>query len=171
MVLFSDVLIFTALALASMGWRAGRNKLVVGRLLGHQEAVTVRPRGSRWLARQMRRISIQRPYSWLFGVAVLVLLLVWDGLHLFGIVGMPDGLLLAALSYHVTLGMSYQRRLKRMIRQMPHFLDQMVRSLHVGRTLGDALIQAAENAGGSLHNILTLVRNHVLLGTHLPGAL
>ena len=58
-------------------------------------------------------------------LAVLALLLVWSGLRLFGIVGALGGLLLAALSCRVALGMLYQRRLKRMIRQMPRFLDQV----------------------------------------------
>ena len=170
LVLFSGVLAFAALALAFMGWRAGRNELVVERLLGRQEAVAVRPRSSHWLARQMRRAGIQRPRPWLFGAAVLALLLVWSGLRLFGIVGALGGLLLAALSCRVALGMLYQRRLKRMIRQMPRFLDQVVRSLHAGRTLGDALMQAVENAE-SRCAIFTLARNHVLLGIHLPEAL
>ena len=162
LVLFSGVLAFAALALAFMGWRAGRNELVVERLLGRQEAVAVRPRSSHWLARQMRRAGIQRPRPWLFGAAVLALLLVWSGLRLFGIVGALGGLLLAALSCRVALGMLYQRRLKRMIRQMPRFLDQVVRSLHAGRTLGDALMQAVENAEEPLRDIFTLARNHVL---------
>lgn len=170
LVLFSGVLAFAALALAFMGWRAGRNELVVERLLGRQEAVAVRPRSSHWLARQMRRAGIQRPRPWLFGAAVLALLLVWSGLRLFGIVGALGGLLLAALSCRVALGMLYQRRLKRMIRQMPRFLDQVVRSLHAGRTLGDALMQAVENAEEPLRDIFTLARNHVL-GIHLPEAL
>ncbi|MCH2910589.1 type 4b pilus Flp biogenesis protein TadB, partial [Listeria monocytogenes] len=68
-------------------------------------------------------------------------------------------------------GMLYQRRLKRMIRQMPRFLDQVVRSLHAGRTLGAALMQAVENAEEPLRDIFTLARNHVLLGIHLPEAL
>ncbi|MBF3272387.1 type II secretion system protein F, partial [Pseudomonas aeruginosa] len=37
LVLFSGVLAFAALALAFMGWRAGRNELVVERLLGRQD--------------------------------------------------------------------------------------------------------------------------------------
>ena len=171
LVLFSGVLAFAALALAFMGWRAGRNELVVERLLGRQEAVAVRPRSSHWLARQMRRAGIQRPRPWLFGAAVLALLLVWSGLGLFGTIGALGGLLLAALSCRVALGMLYQRRLKRMIRQMPRFLDQVVRSLHAGRTLGDALMQAVENAEEPLRDIFTLARNHVLLGIHLPEAL
>lgn len=159
LVLFSGVLAFAALALAFMGWRAGRNELVVERLLGRQEAVAVRPRSSHWLARQMRRAGIQRPRPWLFGAAVLALLLVWSGLGLFGTIGALGGLLLAALSCRVALGMLYQRRLKRMIRQMPRFLDQVVRSLHAGRTLGDALMQAVENAEEPLRDIFTLARN------------
>ncbi|MBF2965071.1 type 4b pilus Flp biogenesis protein TadB, partial [Pseudomonas aeruginosa] len=99
------------------------------------------------------------------------LLLVWSGLGLFGTIGALGGLLLAALSCRVALGMLYQRRLKRMIRQMPRFLDQVVRSLHAGRTLGDALMQAVENAEEPLRDIFTLARNHVLLGIHLPEAL
>ncbi|HHX6814008.1 TPA: type 4b pilus Flp biogenesis protein TadB [Pseudomonas aeruginosa] len=161
LVLFSGVLAFAALALAFMGWRAGRNELVVERLLGRQEAVAVRPRSSHWLARQMRRAGIQRPRPWLFGAAVLALLLVWSGLRLFGIVGALGGLLLAALSCRVALGMLYQRRLKRMIRQMPRFLDQVVRSLHAGRTLGDALMQAVENAEEPLRDIFTLALQEV----------
>lgn len=171
LVLFSGVLAFAALALAFMGWRAGRNELVVERLLGRQEAVAVRPRSSHWLARQMRRAGIQRPRPWLFGAAVLALLLVWSGLGLFGTIGALGGLLLAALSCRVALGMLYQRRLKRMIRQMPRFLDQVVRSLHAGRTLGDALMQAVENAEERCATSSPWRATRVLLGIHLPEAL
>ena len=153
LVLFSGVLAFAALALAFMGWRAGRNELVVERLLGRQEAVAVRPRSSHWLARQMRRAGIQRPRPWLFGAAVLALLLVWSGLGLFGTIGALGGLLLAALSCRVALGMLYQRRLKRMIRQMPRFLDQVVRSLHAGRTLGDADAGSGECRGAAARHL------------------
>ncbi|MGP6232837.1 type II secretion system protein F, partial [Pseudomonas aeruginosa] len=38
LVLFSGVLAFAALALAFMGWRAGRNEQVVERLLGRRGA-------------------------------------------------------------------------------------------------------------------------------------
>ncbi|MGV8267728.1 type II secretion system protein F, partial [Pseudomonas aeruginosa] len=74
------------------------------------EAVAVRPRSSHWLARQMRRAGIQRPRPWLFGAAVLALLLVWSGLRLFGIVGALGGLLLAALGEHAQGDAAGQRR-------------------------------------------------------------
>lgn len=171
LVLFSGVLAFAALALAFMGWRAGRNELVVERLLGRQEAVAVRPRSSHWLARQMRRAGIQRPRPWLFGAAVLALLLVWSGLRLFGIVGALGGLLLAALSCRVALGMLYQRRLEAndpADAALPRPGGaQPARRAHPGRR-ADA---GGGERRGALRDIFTLARNHVLLGIHLPEAL
>ncbi len=65
--------------------------------------------------------------------------------------------------------MLYQRRLKRMIRQMPRF-DQVVRSLHAGRTLGDALMQAVENAEERCATSSPW-RATTCFGIHLPEAL
>lgn len=141
------------------------------RLLRRQEAVAVRPRNSHWLARQVRRAGVQRPYPWLLGVTILMPLLIWSGLRLFGIVDALGGLLLAVLSCCIALGMFYRCRLGQTIRQMPCFLDQAVRSLHAGRTLDDALMQAVENAEEPLYGIFTLARNHILLGIRLPEAL
>ncbi|MBG7009601.1 type 4b pilus Flp biogenesis protein TadB [Pseudomonas aeruginosa] len=170
LVLFSGLLGLTALTLAFMGWRAGRNEQVLERLLGRPETAE-RPRSSHWLARQLRRAGIQHSRPWLVGALLVTLLLAGAGQRLLGFPGLLAGLLLALPLLRGILGMLYRRRLKRMIRQMPRFLDQVVRSLHAGRTLGDALMQAVEDAEDPLRDIFGLARNHVLLGIHLPEAL
>jgi len=81
------------------------------------------------------------------------------------------GVLLVGFGFHLLLNVLYRRRLQKMIRQMPNFLDQVVRSLHSGRTLGDAITQAVGVADDPLREIFSLVNNHVLLGISLPEAL
>jgi hypothetical protein len=61
-------------------------------------------------------------------------------------------LLLLPLFLHLYIGWRYQRRLKRMIEQLPSLLDHAVRSLKSGRTLADAVLGAINAAEDPLKN-------------------
>ncbi|PJI49025.1 MAG: type II secretion system protein F [Pseudomonas sp.] len=155
-----------------MSWRARHNEQVMRRLTGENAAVSAaRARSSHWLARRMRRAGIAEARRWWVGCAVAAILLALLGMRLFGPVGGLGGVLLVVLGFHLLLNVLYRRRLQKMIRQMPNFLDQVVRSLHSGRTLGDAISQAVSVSVDPLREIFSLVNNHVLLGISLPEAL
>ncbi len=156
-----------------MAWRTRHNEQVLQRLSGSGTlpAETARGRSSHWLARRMRRAGVSDMRRWLLCFAAAALLMGLVGAHVGGALGVAGALLLAVAGGHVLLNVLYQRRLRRMIRQMPNFLDQVVRSLHSGRTLGDAIAQAVNAADDPLREILSLANNHVQLGISLPEAL
>ena len=87
-----------------------------------------------------------------------------------GWVGLFILLLLPPLFLHLYIGWRYQRRLKRMIEQLPSLLDHAVRSLKSGRTLADAVLGAINVAEDPLKNALGRVQRSVQLGVSLPDA-
>lgn len=175
----SLLLTFASLVLAAVGvlmggmsWRARHNEQVMRRLSGEMQAVSAaRTRSSHWLARRMRRAGIVEARGWWFSLAVVAMFFALLGQRLFGPLGALSGVLLVLLGFHLLLNVLYRRRLQKMIRQMPNFLDQVVRSLHSGRTLGDAITQGVSASADPLREIFSLVNNHVQLGISLPEAL
>lgn len=102
-------------------------------------------------------------------------LALWGLLALIGgVAGGWVGLLLASLLppllLRVFIQWRYQRRLKRMIEQLPSLLDHTVRSLKSGRTLADAVLGAINAAEDPLKNALGRVQRNVQLGVSLPDA-
>ena len=64
----------------------------------------------------------------------------------------------------------YQRRLTRMIEQLPTLLDHAVRSLKSGRTLSDAVLGAIDTAADPLKDAMGRVQRNVQLGVGLAEA-
>lgn len=79
-------------------------------------------------------------------------------------------LLLPPLILRLYVNWRYQRRLKRMIEQLPSLLDHTVRSLKSGRTLADAVLGAIEVAEDPLKNAMGRVQRNVQLGVSLADA-
>jgi tight adherence protein B len=79
-------------------------------------------------------------------------------------------LLLPPLFLRLYVQWRYQRRLKRMIEQLPPLLDHSVRSLKSGRTLADAVLGAIDAAEDPLKNAMGRVQRNVQLGVSLPDA-
>lgn len=156
-----------------MAWRTRHNEQVLRRLSGSDAlpAEAARGRSSNWLVRRMRRAGVTDMRRWALGFGVAALLLGLLGARLGGVPGALGAVALALAGGHVLLNVLYQRRLQRMIRQLPNFLDQVVRSLHSGRTLGDSIAQAVNAADDPLREILAQATNHVQLGISLPEAL
>jgi tight adherence protein B len=127
---------------------------------------------SSWVAldRAFLRAGLGRPTErlglWLtlWGMAVLL------GLAVGGWVGLITLLLLPPLLLHLYISWRYQRRLKRMIEQLPTLLDHAVRSLKSGRTLADAVLGAVNVAQDPLKNAMGRVQRSVQLGVSLPDA-
>ncbi|MCJ1882131.1 type II secretion system F family protein [Pseudomonas nitroreducens] len=171
LILASLALAAIGVVLSGMSWRARHNEQVMRRLSGEPIVQSGRGRSSHWLARRMRRAGIADMRIWLLGTALAAFLLGLLCERIVGPVGLLCGVGLALAGFHILLNALYQRRLQKMIRQMPNFLDQVVRSLHSGRTLGDAISQAVSAADDPLREIFSLVTHHVQLGISLPEAL
>ncbi|MGE8499215.1 MAG: type II secretion system F family protein [Pseudomonas sp.] len=105
------------------------------------------------------------------------LLLIGWGLGMFlGLVagGWPGLLLMLVfppLALRLFLAWRYRKRVGRMVQQLPQMLDQVVRSLQTGRTLGDAVVNAIGASPEPLCSALGRVQRSVQLGVSLPDAL
>jgi tight adherence protein B len=152
------------------GLRQPGTQRVLERLTqGQPERVTQK---SSWVAldRAFLRAGLPRPTErlklWLalWGLAVLL------GLMAGGWVGLIALLLMPPLLLRLYINWRYQRRLKRMIEQLPTLLDHAVRSLKSGRTLADAVLGAVNVAEDPLKNAMGRIQRSVQLGVSLPDA-
>ena len=92
------------------------------------------------------------------------------GLLAFEWVGLLVMLLTPPLVLRFYISLRYQRRLRRMIEQLPQLLDHAVRSLKSGRTLADAVLGAIDASEDPLQTAMGRIKRNVLLGVSLPEA-
>ncbi|CRM50470.1 type II secretion system F family protein [Pseudomonas fluorescens] len=90
------------------------------------------------------------------------------GLMLAGWLGLLVMLMLPPVLLRLYIAWRYQRRIKRMIEQLPQLLDHTVRSLKAGRTLADAVLGGIEVTEDPLKKAMGRVRRNVQLGVSLP---
>ena len=100
--------------------------------------------------------------AWVIG-ALLGWLLA-DGLGLMTmIIGPP-------LVLRVYISWRSQRRVQRMVAQLPQLLDHSVRSLKSGRTLADAVLGGVEGVENPLKDAMARVQRNVRMGVSLPDS-
>lgn len=97
---------------------------------------------------------------WALGVVLGGLVAGWAGLLVM--------LVLPLLLLRLYIAWRYQRRIKRMIEQLPQLLDHTVRSLKAGRTLADAVLGGIEITEDPLQEAMGRIRRNVQLGVSLP---
>lgn len=117
------------------------------------------------------RLGISLPF-WL-----LVVLSVSWFLGLF-LVFMLSGVVLSLLAFVCSLllvcgclSLRYRRRVKKMVSQLPQMLEHMIRSIRSGRTLGNAVLFAMENAPEPLHSGVGRSQRFVERGGKLDDAM
>nr|WP_314568589.1 type II secretion system F family protein [uncultured Pseudomonas sp.] len=122
------------------------------------------------LERMFLRAGLGKPKDrlglWL-SVWVIGVLLGWllaDGLGLFAMIVGPPLVLRAYISWR------YQRRVQRMVEQLPQLLDHSVRSLKSGRTLADAVLGGVESIENPLKDAMGRVQRNVRMGVSLPDS-
>nr|MBO2511927.1 type II secretion system protein F [Gammaproteobacteria bacterium] len=125
----------------------------------------------RWLQRELLRAGFH-----LDGGRLGLWLGIWLFLALLGglLGGWPFLLVMAILPpvlMRLYVAWRYRLRVRRMIEQMPALLDHVIRSLKSGRTLGDALLLAMENAADPLHTAFARSRRNIERGMALEDAL
>ncbi|MDB5997987.1 MAG: type secretion system protein, partial [Pseudomonas sp.] len=119
------------------GLRQSGKDRVLGRLAQGQPQLVVEKSSWAGLERAFLRAGLGRPTEriglwltlWVFGIVLGFALGSWLGALML--------LLLPPLFVRLYVSWRYQRRLKRMIEQLPQLLDHAVRSLKSGRTLAD----------------------------------
>ncbi|AYF89887.1 type II secretion system protein F [Pseudomonas sp. DY-1] len=169
--LLGGLLLVLGLALARRGWRQSGEERVLQRL--GQDLAMPAPAVARpgWLERAFLRAGLGLPReriglllsTWLAAQMLAALLAGW-------VAALAVALLLP-LGLRGWLSWRYGRRVRRMVEQLPQMLDQVVRSLHAGRTLGDAVVRAIDASPEPLHGALSRVSRDVKLGVSLPDAL
>ncbi|EJL93892.1 Flp pilus assembly protein TadB [Pseudomonas sp. GM102] len=142
----------------------------LGRLTQGQPQLAVAKSSWAGLERTFLRAGLGRPTErlglWLLLWALGILL----GFALASWIGLLVLLLIPPLALRLYISWCYQRRLKRMIEQLPPLLDHTVRSLKSGRTLADAVLVAIDAAEDPLKNAMGRVQRNVHLGVSLPDA-
>lgn len=159
-----------SLRLFYSGWRQVGTERVLDRLNQGQPPLTVE--APRWagLERAFLRAGLGRPTEriglWLLLWAFAMLI----GFAVAGLVGLLVLFVLPPLALRGYVSWRYQRRLRRMIEQLPQLLDHTVRSLKSGRTLADAVLGAIDASEDPLKDAMGRVQRGVQLGVSLPDA-
>ncbi|MBR9829686.1 MAG: type II secretion system protein F [Oceanospirillales bacterium] len=103
--------------------------------------------------------------SSLFTGCLLLLYIIWGSL-----VALGGGVLLL-LAARLYVGWCFQRRVSKMIVQLPAMLDHMIRSLKSGRTLAEALSLAVAASPAPLHQALGRSQRFIERGGSLEEAM
>ena len=84
--------------------------------------------------------------------------------------GLLAMIVLPPLVLRLYIAWRYQRRLQRMIEQLPQLLDHTVRSLKSGRTLADAVLGAIDTTEDPLKSAMSRIQRNVQMGISLPDS-
>lgn len=168
-VLLATAFMLGALYFTAQGQRRARQELVEQRLatvgikqLQRRETDRVSlllERAGLELSQTHRRISV-------LAVLTLTLLIAvkWS---------VPAGLFVLLLVLGVAYGvlqLLFARRQTQIIAQLPRLLDQVVRMMRTGKTIGDAFFIATDDAERPLRDVMEKLRRNILLGMTIPEA-
>lgn len=168
LLLICILLISLSVWLFQRGLRQAGTDRVLERLSDGQP-VAQEPNGS-WVAleRMFQRAGLGKPTDrlglWLSGWTASMLL----GYLLAGGLGLLAMLILPPLLLRVYIAWRYQRRVQRMVEQLPQLLDHSVRSLKSGRTLADAVLGAIDSTEAPLKQAMSRIQRNVQMGVSLP---
>lgn len=167
--LVATLMALGALYLVWIGQQQAQQEAVTKRLASVGVQALVFPRRD-WLTLQLERAGIT-----LEPTQRRMILLALAGIHLLAALqfGLPFALLLAlglsAAAYSM-IGAIYQRRQNQIVSQLPRLLDQVVRLLRTGKTLGDCFIIATREADEPLKTVMLKLQRNIQLGMTIPEA-
>lgn len=168
LLLICILLISLSVWLFQRGLRQAGTDRVLERLADGQP-LPQEPNGS-WIAleRMFQRAGLGKPTDrlglWLSCWAVGMLL----GYLLADWLGLLTLLIAPLLLLRLYIAWRYQRRVQRMIEQLPQLLDHSVRSLKSGRTLADAVLGAIDSTEAPLKQAMSRIQRNVQMGVSLP---
>lgn len=158
-----------ALYLSWLGQRQAQDE-ALARRLAEAGMQTLTYDGKDWLTLQLERAGIQLRKEHRSQI-----LLALGLLHVLAAIqfGLPFALLMAlalvGLAYSVVAGI-YKRRQVLIVSQLPRLLDQVVRLLRTGKTLGDAFGIATRDADDPLKEVMLKLQRNITLGMTIPEA-
>lgn len=161
--LISLVMVAFAVLVWMKSRRYDESELIARRMEG--VAQTTRKVPMNWLQREFDRAGLKPENSrvaLILCVGLPVVMMLFDfllGLAL---------LVLLVVGALLFLQWRYRKRMEQLIRQLPRFLDHVVRGLYTGRTLGDAMFSAHEESHDPLYGIIAKVKRNVALGVAFP---
>ena len=168
LLLICVLLISLSIWLFQRGLRQAGTARVLERLADGQP-LPQEPNGT-WIAmeRMFQRAGLGKPTDrlglwlscWATGLLLGYLLADWLGLLAM--------LVLPPLLLRLYIAWRYQRRVQRMIEQLPQLLDHSVRSLKSGRTLADAVLGAIDSTEPPLKQAMSRIQRNVQMGVSLP---
>ena len=170
LILVCLVMFGLSIRLLLSGLRQTGTERVLQRLTQGQPELTVEKSSWAGLEKAFLRAGLGRPTERLGVWMLLWALVILIGFASAGWIGAGVSLLVPPLVLRLYISWRYQRRLKRMIEQLPPLLDHTVRSLKSGRTLADAVLGAINAAQDPLKNAMGRVQRNVQLGVSLPDA-
>ena len=150
------------------GLRRAQTERVLSRLAEGQPQLTEEANQWSGVERMFLRAGLGKPTDslglwlaiWALGVALGLLVAGWLGLLVM--------LVLPPVLLRLYIAWRYQRRIKRMIEQLPQLLDHTVRSLKSGRTLADSVLGGIEITEDPLQQAMGRIQRNVQLGVSLP---
>lgn len=164
------ILLGLSVWLFTRGLHKTNTERILNRLAQGQPTLVAEKNSWSGLERAFLRAGLGRPTErlglWLALWAFAVVL----GFALGGWLGLLSLLLLPPLVLRLYIAWLYQRRLKRMIEQLPQLLDHAVRSLKSGRTLTDAVMGGIDASSEPLKTAMSRIQRQVQLGINLPDA-
>jgi tight adherence protein B len=181
-----DKLLYIILAGASMlgvsilllvlGRRQAEREEVIRRLdeegLSDRESARRRyPFWLRWIYHNLQRAGIVNRPVHLVLVAMIWLLVAVAAMLLKGVIGLLTALVLLAAGFYLFVIWRIARHTKMLRQQLPAFIDQIIRTLSVGRSFDNALLQAIETSPPPLSEALKGVAVENSLGGDLTQAL
>jgi len=170
LILLCLCLVGLSLRLLYSGLRQSGTERILGRLgQGQPQQVAQKASWNR-LERAFLRAGLGRPTERLGLWLALWALGILTGWGAAGWMGASLLLVAPPLALRLFVSWRYQRRLARMIEQLPGLLDHTVRSLKSGRTLADAVLGAIDAAEDPLKNAMGRIQRNVQLGVNLADA-
>ncbi len=166
----SCLMFIMSLSLIYRALRDPATSRVLDRLGESQGPLTEKNLSMAWLDRAFLQAGLGRPSQrlgfWLamWGAVTVLAGLLGGWMYFFIFLVVPPLLLKLYVSWR------YQRRVRRMVEQLPQLLDHCVRSLKAGRTLADAVLHAIESSSDPLKSSISRVSRNVQLGVSLPDA-
>lgn len=181
-----DKLLYTALACASMlilavllfalGRREEEREEVIRRLdeemrPGQESAQNRYPFGLRWIFHSLQRAGIANQPGHLVWAFVISGLVGSFAIVLKGTLGLLTALILLAAGFYLFIAWRISRIGRTLRQQLPAFIDQIIRTLSIGRSFDNALLQAIETSPAPLSDALKSVVTETALGGDLAESL
>lgn len=120
---------------------------------------------------QLWRAGLTPRKEYIWAAAVILLLTGAEGWRWERVFGLLVAPLIVVVGGYLILQWRHQQRAAATLRQLPMFLDQMIRALSAGRTIDSSFLHATERCTAPLRETLDRVCANLRLGVDLGSAL